>query len=151
MADLSDAASQFRDLARNLTLVGDDELRRELYSAVSGAARPLLDDIRRGMPDYMPDRYAATLGADLSLGSAKGAEAGVRVWARPRVRARKLRRLDAGRITHPVFGNRGRWVTQTAGMRPGWFTAPAQASAPQVRDAILAAMHRISEKALGRG
>lgn len=153
MADLSDAAQEFRDLARNLALVGAGELRQELYTAINDAAKPVLARIRRDMPDYMPDRYAGTLDADLSLSVSKqtGVDtAGVALTGRSRLQQRKLRRVDSGLLTHPLFGNREHWYTQTDGMEAGFFTRPAEESAPRVREAILAAMARIADKATGR-
>lgn len=157
MTDLAGAAQEFRDLAVVLRLVGEDDLRRELYRAISDASKPVLGDIRQGIPDHMPNRYAAVLSADLSLTSSArtGSDPGVLLLGRVRgSKKRKLRRLDQGILAHPLFGNRGYWYYQTPansrGMRDGFFTRPAEDSAPQVRDAILAAMHNIAEKATRR-
>lgn len=54
---------------------------------------------------------------------------------------RKLPRyLNDGSWRHPVFGNRKRWVTQTA--PPAWFDDAAQAKGPQARDAALRTVER---------
>jgi hypothetical protein len=153
MGDLSDGAQQFRDLARNLTLVGAGELHRELYQAVSDAARPVAGDIRRSLPDFMPNRYAETLDADLEIRVSQrtGADtAGVVLMGRGRTRARKVKRLEAGVLSHPLFGNREHWYNQTSHVSAGFFSRPAEAAAPQIREAILAAMSRIADKATGR-
>lgn len=41
-------------------------------------------------------------------------------------------RIDEGRLRHPVFGNRKRWVTQTA--RPaGWWSHTVQTGTPRMQ------------------
>lgn len=156
MTDVAGAAQEFRDLAVTLRLIGEDELRAELYRAISDAAQPVLSDIRQGIPDYMPNRYAATLSADLSLTSSKhtGTDPGVLLLGRVRgAKKRRLRRLDAGILAHPLYGDREHWFYQGpegGGMRPGFFTRPAEDAEPKVREAIVAAMHYIADKATRR-
>jgi hypothetical protein len=149
--DLYDGAAQFAELSKNLLLVGNTELRRELFQAVTEATRPIQRDIRAALPDHMPNRYAPVLDADLSLTVSKTGDAGVRISAKSRGKARKLRRLEAGTISHPLFGLRHHWFNQTAGMSAGFFTDPIEKDAPVVREAILAAMDRIGLIATGRG
>jgi hypothetical protein len=161
-ASLAEAAAEFADLARNLQLVGAGELRAELYKAISGAAKPVADEIKSlaNLEDHMPNRYAAVLARDLRVTTSKrttGAEAGVTIMARAPTLGRggrKITQRNAGRITHPEWGQgprrTWRWSVQERGMRPGFFDDPAQAAAPQVRKAILAAMSRIADKAVGR-
>ena len=159
MTDLPEASAQFAELARNLALVGAGDLRKELYQAISDAADPLAGEIRNvtHLRAYMPNRYADVLAGDLQVTTHKrtvGEEAGVTLFARaPTVGrgGRKIRQRDAGLITHPVFGNRRNWKVQTAGMVPGFFTTPAERSAPRVREQIVAAMDRVALKATGKG
>ena len=159
MADLSDAAQEFRDLSRHLAEVGLDDLRRELGQAINAAAGPIADDIRNvtHLRDYMPNRYAGVLASDLKVTVSKHTgitTAGVSILARAPTfgrGGRKIRQREAGIITHPVFGDRRDWKMQTAGMRPGFFITPAERAAPRVREAILAAMDRVALKATGKG
>jgi hypothetical protein len=158
VADVADAAREFRDLAVSLRLVGLDGLKRELYKAISDAAAPVAAEIKglQHLRDYMPDRYADVLAGDLQVTTHKNtsiSNPGVTLFARaPTVGrgGRKIRQREEGRITHPLFGNKDRWFTQTAGMKPGFFSTPAERSAPRVRDKILEAIHRAEEQALGR-
>jgi hypothetical protein len=162
-ATLAEAAAEFADLARGLQQVGETELRRELYKAISDAAAPLARQIKdpAHLKGYMPKRYAAVLAADLSVTTHKqtGADPGVTVMARAPTLGRggrKVRKRDEGRLTHPVFAQQGtprrewEWKSQTKGMRAGFFTAPAQRAAPQVRRAIIEAVRRVERKAVGR-
>jgi hypothetical protein len=61
------------------------------------------------------------------------------------VPGRKLRSLDAGEIHHPLWGDREHWYRQ--GVQPGWFTGPAEAGGPRVREAIGQALEDVAAKA----
>lgn len=161
MTGLTEGAQAFQILARHLKDAGEGGLRRELSAGIRDAAQPVLTQIRGELPGYMPDRYATTLDADLKLSVSQRiggtATAGIQIRATaptvtgslsPRARrsltGRKLKRLEAGLLTHPLFGDREHWYTQTGGMKPGFFTGPVERSAPQMRDAVLAAMRRVA-------
>lgn len=149
MPGTSDAEA-FAALARRLKEAGERGLRDELYSRINDSAGPVarqIEDVGH-LADYMPNRYAPVLAGDLTAGVSKltGRNPGVVIRARSRQRRRKLRQLDAGIIQHPLFGNPEHWYTQTSGMRAGFFTDPAQHSAPQVREAILSAMAETARK-----
>lgn len=155
-----EGAQQFAGLAKNLRLVGLDGLRRELYKAISDAAKPIADEIKGlpGLEGHMPNRYAPILAGDLRVTTYKNtsiSNPGVTITARaptPRGgRGRQVRFLDAGLIRHPVFAQGlrrdWRWKTQEGGMVAGFFTDPCQRAAPRMRDAITAAVIRVEEKA----
>jgi len=158
-ATMGGAAREFADLAKNLREVGEEGMRRELFRAVDEAANPLAAAIGNvpHLRDYMPDRYADALARDLRISTRKttgGADPGVTILVRAPTAGgsgRKVRQRNAGLIRHPLFGDRGRWFTQTAGMRPGFADDPVERAAPEVRDKILEAVHRITEQATGRG
>jgi hypothetical protein len=160
VTDLAGAAADFRDLAKNLALVGNTELRRELYKAISDAAKPLAAQIKDPghLEQYMPKRYAAVLAGDLSVRTFKrtGLNPGVTINASAPTAGRggrKVVKRDEGHLTHPVFGRGPRrswaWEAQERGMRPGFFTVPAERSAPRVRAAILDAMAKVAREAVG--
>lgn len=150
MPGLAAGAEEFAALARRLKEAGETGLRRELYKAINDAARPLAQEIgsTSHLEPYMPRRYAGVLASDLAVTVSKltSRNPGVRLVAKGRVRRRKVKSLDAGVLSHPLFGNRKRWFTQTDGVRAGFFTGPAEQSAPQVRAAILTAMHDVAGK-----
>ena len=83
---------------------------------------------------------AETLDADLRLGvnvRTGDRDPGVAVTGQSRGGNRKLRRLDAGLLTHPLFGDREHWFTQEEpSVQPGFFTGPAEAAGPRVRAGI---------------
>jgi hypothetical protein len=157
MAGLAEAASELESIARHLRRAGETELVRELTRAMRDAVGTVPDDIRAGLKPKLPDVYAAALDADLRIGiSVRTNERnpGVSVNGTPLAKARKLRNLDEGRLTHPVYGNREVWRTQVGaaqGVEPGWFTGPAEAAAPRVRAAIERALDDVAAKATSKG
>lgn len=154
---------EFAALARRLKEAGETGLRKELYKAISDAAKPIAREISSldHLKPYLPDRYAAVLAADLtaSVSRITGRNPGVRLVAVARTKARAGRRkvthLDKGLINHPVYprsDDRNTWVwsnNQTGGMKPGFFSDPCRKSAPQVREKILAAMTETARKIAG--
>jgi len=74
----------------------------------------------------------------------------VSITGTPTGKTRKLRYLDAGRLTHPVFGDREVWRTQEEpSVQPGWFTGPAEAAGPRVRAGIEKALEDVANRAAG--
>src|SRR5260221_10545616 len=128
-------------------------LRRELLKSINDAAGPLAREIQsfQHLAPYMPDRYAAVLASDIEVTAAKnlGAEPSVRIRAKGRVKRRKVVRLNDGVLTHPLYGDREHWFTQgpaAGGMRPGFFSGPAEKAAPEIRDKVLGAMAETARK-----
>ena len=125
---MADMASELEAAAVRLRRAGQDDLARELTAAMRRGVAPVPDQIRAGLRPHLPDRYAADLAAGVDIktitraGSAT-TDAVVSVVAQSRGGNRKLKRLDAGVLSHPVYGNRENWSTQQveAGMvhRPG--------------------------------
>ena len=141
-------------LARRLKEAGETGLARALRKALKDAADPITSEIKDPghLRPYMPDRYAATLAADIKVttlqrGSIRSP--GVRIQASGRQKKRKVTQLNDGVITHPLFGDREKWFHQLRGMRAGFFDDPCQKSGPQVRDKILKAMHDTAAKITG--
>jgi hypothetical protein len=152
MAGLADAAAELEALAFRLRRAGDGGLVREVTRAMHDAVVPVQDEIRAGLAPDLPNRYAATLDADLRLGvnvRTNERDPGVAITGTARTKARKLRNLDEGRLTHPVFGNREEWRTQDLpSVQPGWFTRPAEAAGPRVRAGIEQALADVADKAV---
>jgi len=151
---MADLASQLEAAAVRLRRAGEGGLERELTAAMRRAVQPVPGRIRDGLKPHLPDRYAADL-ADVDIkvitrsGSA-ATDAVVSVYAKAAGKARKLRRLDAGILSHPVFGNREHWATQGApSVHPGWFTGPAEEAAPRVRAELEKTLADVAAKAAG--
>jgi hypothetical protein len=150
--DLAVGAEDFAELSRQLRDAGETGLRRGLYKAISDAAEPLTREIQdvEHLKTYMPDRYALVLshGLRVTISRRTGWLPGVRIRAKGSDKDRHVARLNAGILMHPLFGDREHWYAQTLGkgMKPGFFDDPAKESAPDIRDAILAAMHETALK-----
>ena len=157
---MADLASQLEAAAFRLRRAGRDDLARELTAAMRRGVAPVPGQIRDGLRSHMPDRYAGTFAADVDIkviaraGSAT-TDAAVSVYAKAAGKARKLKRLDEGKITHPQFGNREHWYTQEGGagtgpgMHSGWFTGPCQDAEPRVRAELEKALADVAAKAAG--
>lgn len=154
MTDLEGAAAEFRQLAKALTEVGLDDVKRELYQAINDAARPLGREVANAghLKPYMPNRYAEILAEDLAIQISKrtGTDPGVALRAKGRRHARQVSRLNRGIITHPVFARsaqeRSQWAWVTQSIRPRFFDDPTQRAGPQVRQQIEDAMRRITDR-----
>jgi hypothetical protein len=130
-------------------------LRRELLRAMNDAAVPLAEQLRSFayLAPYLPDRYAAVLAPETTVTVVK------RLSAEPKVsvrmvsdKGRKIKKLNQGILTHPLFGNRKHWYSEVApegGMRPGFFDDAAEEAAPEIRDGIIAAMAQTARKITG--
>jgi hypothetical protein len=119
------------------------------------AFTPVQDQIRDGLKAHLPDRYAATLDADLRLSSnvrTSDRDPGVTLTARTLSgggKGRKLRRLDSGLLTHPLYGDREHWYTQR--VQSGWFSGPARDAQPRVRAGIEQALEDVATQAASKG
>ncbi len=144
-------------LAQRLREAGPEGqgLKRALMRQITEAAKPLVAEISsvEHLKPYMPDRYAALLAADLSVGTVRnfGTDPGVSIRGKGRERARKVRYLNEGTINHPVYarGERKTWRwknRQTGGMRAGFFTDPCRDATPQIRSKVLEALTETSRK-----
>jgi len=151
MAGLADAAAELEALAFRLRRAGDGELVREVTKAMRDAVVPVQAEIRADLRPLLPNRYADTLDADLRLGvnvRTNERNPGVALTGTSRTKARKLRNLDEGRLTHPVFGDREVWRTQEEpSVQPKFFTGPAEAAGPRVRAGIERALEDVANRA----
>jgi len=160
--DLVAGAQAFQILAAHLKETGEGGLRRELDNAIKKAAQPVAARIGSlvNLNEHMPDHYAAVLDTNLkvSVSTRAGTGGGITIRASAPLggssRGRRVGRLEDGVLGHPVFGIRSKanprlwaaWEYQRASMKPGFFTGPARAAAPQIRNAVLAAIRDTAGK-----
>ena len=79
----------------------------------------------------------------------KGGTATVRVIAASKKgKSVDLNALDAGRVRHPLFGNRRHWYQQS--VPAGWFTRPMEANADNVQAELQSAVREIERDITGR-
>lgn len=148
---MPDPGTDLRYLAARLRAAGTEGkgLRNALTTAIADAVKPLASEIGSAgnLDAHLPDRYAAVLGADLTVSVRKslGADPRVSVVAKAREHKRKVALFDRGLINHPVYaqGTRKKWRWkngQTGGMKAGFFSGPAEAAAPGIRDKVTKAL-----------
>lgn len=143
---------QLLELQRRLRAAGNESLRSSMQRRVRRAAEPLRNDLQatiRGLPmtpqprrtrpggtspTTRPLRAAIAEAIRISVRTGAGS-AGARVWVdRGRlpsdVPMGVLIQLNEGRLRHPVFDNRRRWVSQTA--PPSWWTGTVRRNRPRM-------------------
>ncbi len=142
------AADELELLGRRLKSA-DKQLRKDLLREIRAEGKPTVDDIKGEARSTLPSSGGlASLVARQSYGvrtrmSGKGA--GIRIQGTGRS-VRGLRSLDAGTVRHPVYGNRGVWVSQS--VAPGFFTRPIEADLPRFRKAVTDAMEKTANDIL---
>jgi hypothetical protein len=161
MADVNEGALALALLGARLQEAGKQGLKRQLQKNIRDAAEPLAREIASlgHLEPYLPDRYAAVLSRDLTVrvqNRFAGTSPGVMVRAQARERKRKIARLDAGTINHPIYaqGPRRTWSWsnyQTGGMKAGFFTDACRDATPQIRSKVLQAMTDTARKITGSG
>ncbi|MEV7712288.1 hypothetical protein [Streptomyces sp. NPDC088270] len=142
---------QLVQLSRRLRTAGGPRLRQNLARRIRRAAEPLHRDLQqairtvqlpgsgrngRGGPSPTTRPLRATLARSLRISVRQGAQPGARVWVDRARLPPDLRNMpwviEAGRVRHPVFGNRRRWATQWA--RPtGWWSRTVRAGMPRMQ------------------
>lgn len=126
-------------------------LRKELYAGLNRVTKDVRGDMKANIGPSLPSRggLAALVMAKVSLtsGAVAGKNAGARIRARHR--SYDLKRLNAGRVRHPVFGNRTAWVEQTAGVNPGFLDEAFDKNKPEVTRGVQRVLAEIARKVEG--
>lgn len=127
-------------------------LRKELYAGLNRATKSVREDMKASIGPSLPSRggLAALVMAKASLttSATSGRNAGVRI--RGRHRDYDLKRLNQGRLRHPVFGNRSVWVQQTAGVIPGFLDEAFEKSKPEIARDVRRVLDEIARKVEGQ-
>lgn len=147
---------QLIELSRRLRTAGGPRLRANTARRVRRAAEPLHRDLqrairtqplvsegrkagKRGGPSPTTRPFRAMLAGGIRISVRSGATPGARVWmdfSRLEPGARGVpAQIDAGRLRHPVFGNKKRWANQWA-RPPGWWTKTVADGTPRMRAEI---------------
>lgn len=141
-----EGAEQFLALSKALKHAGRGELRKELNRQLRVTAKPLIKETRAVARATLPQRggLAAQVAREPQRVQVRTGRktAGVRiVVGRKRGGARMSNR---GRLRHPVFGNRERWVTQP--VPAGWFDETLKGKERAVRKDVVAVLSTIAEQ-----
>jgi hypothetical protein len=125
-------------LAQRLAEAGRGDLRKELLREIRGSAKKAIPAIRLSA-SRLPRRggLAERVSQQAYVAQTRlaGSSASVRLVGKG---MKELRDIDAGRLRHPVFGDRERWVAQS--VTPGFFSQAVGASRASIRRDIEKAM-----------
>ncbi len=143
-------AEEFLAASKRLKDAGNLGLRREMYTAVRRAARPLIAQTRSAALAQLPQRggLARRFARNPQRVQARtgATTAGVGI-VMPRAKAGR-KTITEGRIRHPVFGRLDEsWVEQQ--VSGTWWDETLEAGAPLVRREISAAVDRTMRQAEG--
>lgn len=118
------------------------QLQRDMVPGVRQALRPIKPDIIQET-STLPSRggYAALLAGAVrvstSVSSGAVIKASAKVTAKGKREERDVNIVNAGRLRHPVFGNRKVW--RTTRVRPGFITRPIDRARDRVVDVAIKA------------
>lgn len=132
-------------MARLLRKAAAKDLTLEMRKAQREAGKPLQAEIRVSAAALLPKRggYARTMARQVRVSTHAGRPGTltVRVWARGKVEHRDVKTIDAGRLRHPVWGNRRNW--STTNVPPGFVTRTVDRLADRVLDKATEGVERV--------
>lgn len=143
-----DAPDRLDLVARTLRDIGDKDLSRELFKGLNRATTKMKAEAKAEAGKRLPQRGGLArrvAGAKLSTRRRGGRNPGVRIQA---AGMPQLAGMDAGRVLHPVYGNRDVWVPQE--ITGGWFSEPMEAGKDEAAAAIEDTLEEIAIEAARR-
>lgn len=152
------------ELQRRLRAAGHENIRSSMQRRIRRAAEPLRDDLkdsiqglrisspggsgRPGGPSPTTRPLRATIAGAIKLSVRNTGTPGARVWVDKAALPPDLRKMpdtiNTGRIRHPVYGNRRRWVTQTA--PPLWWDKPVRSHRPRMEREVARVLDDVRQK-----
>ncbi len=123
-------------------------IRRDLYRGLNSASKTTTSKMKDAIDDALPSRgglsgeMKSTIKSRVSAKS--GQYAGVSLWFNSK--GHDVRTLTGKRLRHPVFGNPGAWVEQTAGVDPRAFPRAFALQKPALARAIRGVLDDIARK-----
>ncbi len=139
--ELSVEGRGLKDLQRKIKVMEDRKVwSRELNKGLREASLPLVQSAKDAARDDLPhagglNERVASRPTSVLISQGK---------MRLKVKGVDAASANRGRLRHPVYGNRGNWVTQA--IPPGYFTNRMRRDARLVRPALVRAMDRVAEK-----
>jgi hypothetical protein len=142
---------QLIELQRRLRAAGHENMRSSMQRRIRRAAEPLKSDMQqtirtlpirsqarkvgsRGGPSPTTRPLRATIAAAVRISVRTAGSPGARVWLDKGALPPDLKgmpaALNSGRIRHPVFGNRKRWVQQNT--TPLWWESTVRKHTPRM-------------------
>jgi hypothetical protein len=141
------------ELQRRLRAAGGENIRSSMQRRIRRAAEPLRDDLQstmRGLnirsqggrgrsgPSTNTRPLWATIADAIRISVRTGSNPGATVWLdkgrMPPDMKNVPAQLNSGRLRHPVFGNRRRWVSQYAS--PPWWDTTVRRHTPRMESEV---------------
>lgn len=139
------SGAELRHVARLLRKAAAKDLTLEMRKAQREAVKPLRAEVRASAAATLPKRggYAGIMARQVrvSTNATRPGTLSVRIWARGKVEHRDVRTIDAGRLRHPVWGNRRNW--STTNVVPGFASRAVDRVADRVLDEATEGIERI--------
>ncbi len=135
---------ELRYVAGLLRKAAVKDLKAELRKGQRKAFTPLQKEIKLEAAAALPGMYAGVMAKAVKVSVRTGFARTVftvRIYARGKVELRDVRSINAGRIRHPLFGNRRRWYTTQ--VRPGFVDRPVDRNWDRVVDESADAVGRV--------
>jgi hypothetical protein len=127
--------------------------RKELRSGLVKATKPVRKELKAAIPGALPRRgglaaeVAGSASFVLATSKSHGDAVGVRIQGRRNGRrGSSLRRMNAGTVRHPVWGNSKKWVSQTAGVDKGFLDRAFAKQEPAIKQAVLVAIQNTANR-----
>lgn len=130
-------------VARELKAAGDGQLRRDLLRGIRESVKPGIPEVRASAASTLPKRGGL---ADRVAGQQYAVRTSLAA-GRVSVLGKGMKELidiDKGKLRHPLFGNREKWIGQS--VEPGFFTKPLEARGPSIRTAVLKVISDVARK-----
>ena len=146
-------SAELRHVAALLRKAHAVDLEKELKASQRAAVRPLSREIKAEAALLLPKRggYAGTMSRAIRVTTSVGLGRGTltaRIFARGKKELRDVAAVNAGRIRHPLFGQRSHWYVTSA--VPGFVDRPVARLIDRVRDEALDGVDRVLQK-IARG
>jgi hypothetical protein len=147
-------ADELNRVARKLKEAGDKGLRKELYSGLQRATKPIRADVQRSLATVLPQRGGLARKMSRARVTTKIRTSNRNTRLRievssPRGEDIDVKAMDRGRLRHPVFGV-WRPNTPTQQIPAGVVTDPLERGAAVARHEAQDALSRVAQK-LGGG
>ena len=136
-------AENFTKLAAELAKLAAS-METQLQTAVERAVQPLRQDIPSSARATLPRRGGLNQRIAASSISIRRGRGSLSVITS---NGYQIQNIDRGQVRHPVYGNRGRWVSQT--VSPNWWTKPITKAMPKIRRDVDRELQRILDQVGG--
>jgi hypothetical protein len=140
-----EGVAQLAALSKRLRDTGEKDLKRELNRSLRDASKKPIRLAKANAAERLPrkgglaEKVATSRITQKNRLSAKNPTLAIQA-----ANDVNLWRLDRGRIRHPVFGNRDKWVTQN--ITSGWWSDAMNEAAPEARRELAKALDRVQRK-----